>query len=258
MKEDLFIVGILTEKDVDDMDITLEEVRQVMDWLDLGTFYEPFLANLKEKYNDDENLLSRTFKTLNSIRFLRSVPLFCNARETHLNIKLITSSIILTKKQIMTHKQITEGVRAFTLAGKETKIGERIKLEPSKIQQALRLINKTMSESKMIKAWINMWGNALDCNMERDKTKIEEIYDPGETKYLLPHEFLFLLWNARDRDECIEKTRKKHLNLNKKIIKDFDFAFMTGGNVQIQHKDPWIYMLPPGAFENQAPNSQLK
>lgn len=31
MKEDLFIVGILTEKDVDDMDITLEEVRQVMD-----------------------------------------------------------------------------------------------------------------------------------------------------------------------------------------------------------------------------------
>lgn len=56
----------------------------------------------------------------------------------------------------MTHKQITEGVRAFTLAGKETKIGERIKLEPSKIQQALRLINKTMSESKMIKAWINM------------------------------------------------------------------------------------------------------
>ena len=62
------------------------------------------------------------------------------------------------------YKQIEEGLKAFTLAGKETKIGERIKLEASKITQALRLINKTMSEAKIMEAWINMWGDKLDCN----------------------------------------------------------------------------------------------
>lgn len=179
-----------------------------------------------------------------SIAFLRSVPLFCNARETHLNIKLICSAIILIKKGLMTHKQITEGLRAFTLAGKETKIGERIKMDTSRIQQALRLINKTMSEAKMIESWINMCGVKLDCNLKRDKTKIEAMYDPSDTKYLLPHEFLFLLCNAQDRDECIDRARKhKHINLNKKVIKDFDFALKAPGDVKIQEIDPCKHLL---------------
>lgn len=41
--------------------------------------------------------METVFKTLNSTGFLESVPLFCNSRETHLNIKLISTAFILIK-----------------------------------------------------------------------------------------------------------------------------------------------------------------
>jgi hypothetical protein len=128
---------------------------------------------------------------------------------------VLSSAFILIKKQLLSHQEISEGLRAFSLAGKETKIGERIKLDTSKINQALRLINKSMSETKLMERWIELCGIDLDCNKRREKTTIESTYDPSDTKYLLPHEFLFLLCNAKDRIECINKTRTKELSLNK-------------------------------------------
>ena len=44
------------------------------------------------------------------------------------------------------------------------------------------------------------------------------------------------------------------LALHKKVIKDFDLYSKNS----IHHKDPHIYLLPQSAFENQAPNYQLK
>jgi hypothetical protein len=201
--------------------------------------------------------MKHVLKVINWNEFLKSVPKFCNARETHLNIDILITVFILVKKQLLSYQEISEGLRAFTLAGKETKIGERIKLETSKINQALRLINKSMSESRMMEKWIELCGTDLDWFKKRDKTTIEFEYDPSDTRYLLPHEFLFLLWNAQDRIELIKKTKTLDLNLNKKVIRDFDFWDGVVSR-QIIEKNPHIYLLSPKAFENQAPNYQIK
>lgn len=51
---------------------------------------------------------------------------------------------------------------------------------------------------------------------KRNKTEIEKNYDPSDTKYLLPHEFLFFLCNTVDRIEHIKKTKTgPSLALNK-------------------------------------------
>ena len=103
-----------------------------------------------------------------------------------------------------------------------------------------------------------MWGDLLDCNKRRNKTKIENTYDPSDTKYLLPHEFLYLLCNAKDRLSYLDKSKEPRAQLTKKTIKDYDFWDKTTGETQIKQKDPHIYLLSPTAFENQAPNYQLK
>lgn len=141
-----------------------------------------------------------------------------------MNIKVLSTSFILLKKQLLSYQEISEGLRAFTLAGKESKVGERVKLDTSKINQSLRLINKSMSETRMMDKWIKLCGKNLDCNNKREKTTIESNYDPSDTKYLLPHEFLFLLCNAKDRMEYVEKSKATTtLNLHKKVVTDFDF-----------------------------------
>lgn len=114
-----------------------------------------------------------------------------------------------------------------------------------------------MSEGKMMEKWIELWGTDLDWLNKREKTTIEFEYDPSDTKYLLPHEFLFLLWNAQDRIDLIKKTKTLDLNLNKKVIRDFDFWDGVASR-KIIEKDPHIYLLSPTAFENQAPNYQIK
>ena len=62
----------------------------------------------------------------------------------------------------MSYSDISEGLRAFTLAGKESKIGERVKLDTAKINQAMRLINKSMSEAKMMEKWLELCDTKLD------------------------------------------------------------------------------------------------
>ena len=47
MKEDYFIVGILDEKEVSNQETKLDEIKRVFNTLNLGTFYYPFLENLK-------------------------------------------------------------------------------------------------------------------------------------------------------------------------------------------------------------------
>ena len=63
--------------------------------------------------------------------------------------------------------------------------------------------------------------------------------------------------------EYIDKTKQiSALSLNKMIVKDFDFCdkggLKSGHGGKILHKDPHIYLLSPAAFENQAPNYQIK
>jgi len=68
----------------------------------------------------------------------------------------------------------------------------------------------------MLDNWIEAWYYQLDCMQKRNKTEIEKNYDPSDTKYLLPHEFLFFLCNTVDRIEHIKKTKTgPSLALNK-------------------------------------------
>ena len=101
MKEDYFIVGILDESEVSNQDTKLEEIKRIFNSLQLDTFYFPFLENLAKFMPDFHKTIyipmEAVFKTLNSTGFLESVPLFCNSRETHLNIKLISTAFILIK-----------------------------------------------------------------------------------------------------------------------------------------------------------------
>ena len=101
MKEDYNIVGILEESEVSYQETKLEEIKRIFSVLQLDTFYYPFLDNLSIFLPNYENWMSIpmevVFKTLNSTGFLESVPLFCNSRETHLNIKLISTAFILIK-----------------------------------------------------------------------------------------------------------------------------------------------------------------
>lgn len=200
------------------------------------------------------------FEAINSIEFLIEVPKFWNARESHLNIKVLISAFILIKKQLLSYEEITAGLRAFTLAGKESKIGERVMLDHYKIDQALRLINKVISNKKFIDIWVELWYSKLDWMTKREKTVIERNYDPSDTKYLLPHEFLFLIWNTEDRISYINKTKSGiSLELNKQVIRDFDFwdrGELTSGLGNKTIRDPHIYLPYPVSFEGSASNSK--
>lgn len=47
MKEDYFIVGILDESEVSNQVTKIDEIKRVFTTLHLGTFFYPFLENLK-------------------------------------------------------------------------------------------------------------------------------------------------------------------------------------------------------------------
>jgi len=165
----------------------------------------------------------------------------------------------LLNKQLLSYEEITAGLRAFTLAGKESKVGERVILDPQKIDQALRLANKVFSDKKFIDNWVELCYTKLDWMTKREKTVIERNYDPSDTKYLLPHEFLFLIWNAEDRISYIKKTRTgPNLELNKQVIKDFDFwdkgGLNSGISKKIIQRDPHIYIPYPVNFESSNSN----
>lgn len=141
-------------------------------------------------------------------------------------------------------------------------------MDTAKINQALRLINKSMSENIMMEKWIQLNSDKLDCNKKRERTNIEKDYDPSGTKYLLPHEFLYLLCNAKDRLEYISKVRNIEVTHTKMIIKDFDDwdrmarpGYRNNASSLTKEKIApklVINLLSPTVFENQAPNYQLK
>ena len=83
--------------------------------------------------------MKEIFRILNSPEFMHEVPKYANARETHANIKLMSSALICFHKGYLTLREISESIKAFQLIAKETKVGERIPLTPAEINKVLRV-----------------------------------------------------------------------------------------------------------------------
>lgn len=95
----------------------------------------------------DEILIQDVYRALKDVSFLSTVPLvsnlddfkFVNHRETYSNIKVFNTAVMLYKKNILSLKEIREGVKAFTLIEKEDPKGENILLNNETIQKAFRV-----------------------------------------------------------------------------------------------------------------------
>jgi uncharacterized protein YneF (UPF0154 family) len=91
------------------------------------------------------------------------VPLYANFRETWANIELISATIILYMKNLIPNFRVVyTAVKAFAIAARETKFGERIPLTTKSISNALRLMNKCMGDN-VIEAWIQQVYHLLQC-----------------------------------------------------------------------------------------------
>jgi len=101
MKDETYLIGIQNEREIFSVSTSLKEIRNIMEFaLELPTFYLPFkntLVDLFPKYDENDIKLRDVFKWINSLKFMKSVPLFVNSRETHWNIELLKAAIMLCK-----------------------------------------------------------------------------------------------------------------------------------------------------------------
>lgn len=95
---------------------------------------------------------------------------FVSSRETMANIKLITTAMIITKRNYLTCDNIRYGLNAYELVCRETKNDENesksdyLFLSDDKIHRALRLVNMTISEQIF-----NIWLSHVKSNLEWSK-----------------------------------------------------------------------------------------
>ncbi len=77
-------------------------------------------------------------QTLHSTVFLTITPRFLNHRETYANIRLIITSLIITRKGYLTIDEIRHGLLAYTLISRECK-AEFLPMYVEKIIKAFRV-----------------------------------------------------------------------------------------------------------------------
>lgn len=99
-----------------------------------------------------------------------------NGRETYSNIKLITTALLLHKKNYLTSDDIRHGLLAFTLSARELKT-EYLPIRYSAIVKCLRVLNKTMSEAVLQKWYDHCKGN-LECHTTARMFVERDIKDP--------------------------------------------------------------------------------
>jgi hypothetical protein len=97
-----------------------------------------------------------------------------------INVKLVTTSLILYRGNFLSIKDIRAGINAFTLIEKDLK-ETNIPLKEAVIQKALRFINKIASDD-LIRAWIKKNRPMLEC--EKRERKDFEKYIKGVEKDL--------------------------------------------------------------------------
>ena len=112
---------------------------------------------------------------------------YLNQQETHANIKIFSSAVVLYKSQLLILREIREALTAFTLAAKETPGQQKIPLDKSSVLRALRvrvlslptliesnlqLLNKTISEN-VLEIWIKKSYPFLECSLN-ERRYLEE------------------------------------------------------------------------------------
>eukprot|EP00347_Sterkiella_histriomuscorum_P021092 403335284 len=259
MKDDLRLVGILSERELDGR-ILLKELRKILfDCLQLGPMYQPLVDILEKngkvitsQVGEFFTEIKDVFTTIHSTAFLTTTPLFLNHRETYANIMLITTSVMITRKSYMTIDEIRHGLLAYTLISRECK-NEWLPMYVEKIIKAFRMVNKTISEV-ILKKWFEHVRSNLECNQESRIYMEKEIKQKKlDVPFLLPHEFLYLLCNSSDRLETINRLHNPELVSQKGNIYQWELR----GKEDKQNQATHIHLLPQTAFSNQAPHILL-
>lgn len=106
-------------------------------------------------------------------------------RETIVNIKLITTALIVLKCNYLSHELIRHGLNAYTLICRESKedyltlVNDKNNLSFNRVHKALRIVNMSVSDD-LLKKWLEHVITNLDWNkverreFERLKRKKEE------------------------------------------------------------------------------------
>ena len=154
-----------------------------------------------------------------------------------MNIKLITTTLIVLKRNYLTHDLIRHGLNAYTLICREEKedyLTLSYEKKPSfvRVHKALRIVNMSVSDD-LLKKWLDHVVTNLDWNNEdrrvheRRKREKREFKEEEENKirrersrsdigsgsisaiksdvieldipFILPNEFIFLLCNSLNR-----------------------------------------------------------
>ena len=142
MKEDFKIIGILPDIDLDGR-ITVKELRKIVfDCLQLGPMFQPLIDILSNtnKINNEFIEFKDICNALQSTAFLTETPKCLNYRETYANIRLIITSLIITRKSYLSSDEIRHGLLAYTLISRECK-SEFLPLYVEKIIKAFRVSN---------------------------------------------------------------------------------------------------------------------
>lgn len=113
------------------------------------------------------------FRVLNSIEFMSEVPLYVNSMETHSNIRLVISTLIIFRKDLLTLPKIREGLRAFHLSALLQKSKMKLSLLPDDINTCLRLINLTLPK-RFVREWSKLNEPMLECfQPNNNRTELE-------------------------------------------------------------------------------------
>jgi adenylate kinase family enzyme len=89
---------------------------------------------------------------------------------------LITTALLLLKKNYLTSDDIRHGLLAFTLSARDQKT-EFIPLKYEKIVKCLRVLNKTMSEA-ILNRWYEFCKTNLECHTSTRLFVERDIKDP--------------------------------------------------------------------------------
>lgn len=108
--------------------ITKQELdRVIQNALGIGPILDPLIQDLKDKdqYDDRTKEIEiqshHLVKALYSNSFLEKCPEFVSGRETVVNIKLITSTLMILKGNFLSTDMIRHGLNAYILTCRENK-----------------------------------------------------------------------------------------------------------------------------------------
>ena len=124
-------------------------------------------------------------------------------------------------------------------------------------------MNKTMSE-ELISYWIKKSRSLFECEkkerkeLEKHKRLLEQQLkrkknmnypdDKDSTDMLFPHEFLFLLCNAKNRLDIISKMPKPEFTIEKKSIKKYDMPALDARRLDNVYKIEMEMFHPGGSY----------